>query len=498
MPMVKRLRVGLVLRQSMPALKGAIMFAVAIALTVGAQVNSAKAQSTATGQSTLTFSPRPLPATVLAGLPRWGLTSEDWLKMDSYDLKRRVLEMHSERELWSAAVRMADPIARVVVAEESWTDLSDPEAILRSLEEEPWISSRISDNAVAGSAADAAAAVTDAAADAADAVAAAAADAANAAAAAAGYRGQTPRQLEARDRWLRPLAESGDPRAQALLGAMLEESDSLPVRRAGRALYTQAALGGLRPAMHHLALMDYLESLGTSPPLSDPQNRGRWNERLAELGDAGGMVALADELDTGRFGRQDPVAATRWLMRAAEAGEARAFRKLGIRGLLGIGMRQDPAVAAGWFRRGVEAGDDVSMVQLSLMYRRGNGVRINLRESVRLARQAADLYNTTGMVLLGYALLTGEGVDANPEAAIGWFRKAAEFGDCGGMLALAYQLERGTDLIRPRLSEALYWYKEAIRTGELSEEQAGDASDRAMALEARGIRPAAPVAVSDD
>lgn len=134
---------------------------------------------------------------------------------------------------------------------------------------------------------------------------------------------------------LKPLAEKGDARAQAELGA----------------LYT---VGHGAPANANEAL--------------------KWTKLAAEHGNAGAQANLGTMYLEGQVVQRDYKDAMKWSLLAAEQGVAAAQANIASMFYDGSGVAQDYKEAARWMRLAAEKGDPESQINLGTMYVVGQGV----------------------------------------------------------------------------------------------------------------------------
>ncbi len=108
---------------------------------------------------------------------------------------------------------------------------------------------------------------------------------------------------------LQPLAESGDPRAQYLLGILyLNGFVEAPAQDAALSWLTKAAMQGDVQAQSELARM-YRMGDGVE---QDFVEMARWYQEAAETGDVGAQLLLADTYAYGHGVAQDLVKAYMW------------------------------------------------------------------------------------------------------------------------------------------------------------------------------------------
>ncbi len=144
----------------------------------------------------------------------------------------------------------------------------------------------------------------------------------------------------------RPLAEQGDPRAQAGLGML------------------------------------YHFGLGVA---QDDQEAARWHRRAAEQGFALGQYALGELFEAGLGVKQDYQEAVLWYRLAAEQGNDLAQSKLGLMYELGRGVSRDYVQAHRWYSLAGAKGHELSLALRDELGKKMTPSQI--AEAQRLARE---------------------------------------------------------------------------------------------------------------
>ena len=151
----------------------------------------------------------------------------------------------------------------------------------------------------------------------------------------------------------KPLAGSGDARAQYNLGVLFDQGKGVAQDRARAvAWWTKAAAQGMAAAQHNLANsmiagdgveQDYAAAIGWLKQAA-AQGLGRSKYTLGKMYSYGlGVEANVDEAF-----RLIIAAALNWFRRAAAAGYAKAQANLGERYMRGDGIGKDPLQALMW------------------------------------------------------------------------------------------------------------------------------------------------------
>lgn len=202
---------------------------------------------------------------------------------------------------------------------------------------------------------------------------------------------------------LKPLAEIGNARAQAYLGAM------------------------------------YRDGSGTR---RDVVEAARWFRLSAEQGDAYGQEQLAYLQETGPGHFRDEKQAADWYAKAAEQGQTYSQARLAAMYRDGRGVPQDFALAFDLFSRAAGQGSAYAQTSLGLLHIKGQGVPQDLAKGISLLRMAADQNDSWAQYNLGWAYESGTGVPKDTQQAIKWYAKASDRGNeqAGAHL---YELTRG-------------------------------------------------------
>lgn len=186
----------------------------------------------------------------------------------------------------------------------------------------------------------------------------------------------------------RPMAETGDPDAQFLLGAALDQG-LLVKRDPERAaeLVRQAADKNQTTAMNYLGWM-YFEGRGFAKSNDEAL---KWFQAAAMRGDVNAMNNLGWMYLQGRGATKDSGQALAWFAKAADAGSPRAMSSLGWMYQEGTGVPRDDARALEWFRKAADAADPQALFVLASRHEEGRGVARDRARAIALYRQAASL-----------------------------------------------------------------------------------------------------------
>ncbi|HZT27894.1 MAG TPA: tetratricopeptide repeat protein [Pseudolabrys sp.] len=174
----------------------------------------------------------------------------------------------------------------------------------------------------------------------------------------------------------RPLAESGDVRAENALGRMYARGEGVAKDFAeaklwfGRATEQERALSAYNSG-------DFAAALRMYRPLADK------GQILAEY-----IVGLI--YANGQGVAQDYAEAMKWHRKAAEQGEAKAQFSVGVMYFKGLGVAADRAEAFKWYRRAANQGNATAIYNLAAMYAKGESTPADLVTARMLYSLAAD------------------------------------------------------------------------------------------------------------
>jgi TPR repeat protein len=215
---------------------------------------------------------------------------------------------------------------------------------------------------------------------------------------------------------LRPLADHGDPTAQAYVGTIYLTGQGAPQDIAAAVVLLK---------------------------------------KSADQGSADAQFVLGEFYGSGQWGPPDRALALTWLRKAAAQsgaeGAADAQLMLGRFYRDGSSVPQDDAIAAQWFAKavsgfeyGIQRGDIHSSMVLASMYEAGEGLPRDLRKAETLYASVAKRYradadrgDVRAQANLAGMYRRGQGVLRDRVQAAGWYRRAADQGDRSAQLALS-------------------------------------------------------------
>jgi localization factor PodJL len=142
-----------------------------------------------------------------------------------------------------------------------------------------------------------------------------------------------------------------------------------------------ASLANTGDAKAQLLLgLDYLEGKGTKVNEAEAT---RWLARSAQQGEALAQYRLGTLYERGRGVPADAKQATRWYELAAKQGNRKAMHNLAVAYAEGSGEPKDYVQAATWFARAANLGLADSQFNLAVLYERGMGVQQSLADAYK-------------------------------------------------------------------------------------------------------------------
>ncbi|MDT7526965.1 sel1 repeat family protein [Pseudidiomarina sp. GXY010] len=275
-----------------------------------------------------------------------------------------------------------------------------------------------------------------------------------------------------------PLAEQGEPMAQAFIGLMYQygygtEQDFTKAIE----WYTKSINNGDMRSLELLADL-YRLGYGTNQDLNkaldmliqaievgvDTGARSRVEqfflvelgipedinkalniyERAANVGILNAQMGLYKIYSEGIRVPKDDKKARRWLQSAANGGNAEAQFQLG----LSYEEAEQWTEAIVWYKKSAAQEHVTSMQKLARAYTLGNGVAQDYEMALNLFRKAADKGAPYAMYSLGVLYESGMGVSADVTEAVYWYKKASEEGSNGAQISLSLKYWVGNGVMQ--------------------------------------------------
>ena len=222
-------------------------------------------------------------------------------------------------------------------------------------------------------------------------------------------------------------ANSGDPDAQTILGALYQLGNIVPLDlKLAAAWYAKAAAQGNATAQAHLGAL-YVEGRGVP---KDVEKGIALISRSAEQGTPIGIARLGKAYLSGIGVPSDPERALKLLNKAADMKVGLAAYELGRASYFGIGVPRDPAAAEEWCRKSAEFGYAPGQFLYQNDYEKDEVKRLEL------IRKSAEGGFAEAQLLLGDIYHDPKPPLHDIDKAIGWYTKAALNGNDAGNKAL--------------------------------------------------------------
>jgi localization factor PodJL len=160
-----------------------------------------------------------------------------------------------------------------------------------------------------------------------------------------------------------------------------QQASAMPLDR-----LTQLANSG-NPKAETIVGLRYLE--GNGVPVNEAES-AKWLERAATHGQAVAQYRLGTLFERGRGVPADGAKALHWYQAAAQAGNRKAMHNLAVAYAQGTGVPKDFAEAARWFSKAAALGLADSQFNLAVLYERGLGVPQSLLDAYKWYAIAAS------------------------------------------------------------------------------------------------------------
>lgn len=186
---------------------------------------------------------------------------------------------------------------------------------------------------------------------------------------------------------IKPLADEGDSRAQALLAIMYDQGRGVEKNaQTAFSWYLKAATQGLPMAQHDVGVK-YFQGNGTE---QDYREAAQWWEQSATAGLADSQFNLGLMYYRGLGVALDYPKAAALFHQAAEQDHAQAQYSLAVMQAFGQGMDQDYAKALQWFQKAAAQGIAQAQFNLGVFYENGYSVEKNPGLARQWYQRAAD------------------------------------------------------------------------------------------------------------
>ncbi|MFQ5661235.1 MAG: SPOR domain-containing protein [Gammaproteobacteria bacterium] len=188
---------------------------------------------------------------------------------------------------------------------------------------------------------------------------------------------------------LKPLAESGDPEAQKILGIMFDYGHGVK---------------------------------------KDPHKALQWYIRSAEQGQPAVQYQVGAKYFRGDGIKQDYAEAAKWWELAANGDQADAQFNLGLMYYRGLSIKQDNLKAARLFQLAAKQGHGYAQYSLAVMYSFGDGVEKNYATALEWFRKSAEQGIAQAQFNMGVYYENGYAVKKELTTAKKWYERAAAQG----------------------------------------------------------------------
>lgn len=208
-----------------------------------------------------------------------------------------------------------------------------------------------------------------------------------------------------------------------------------------------------------------------------------WARRLAEMGEPRGMFLYATYLRDGKGVQRDMQQSMVWLQKSADSGCAPAQKALAIckknsateqlKKALELEKNGKITEAASCFRRSAELGDARGMFFFAMRLKNGEGVQQDLQQSIVWLQRSADAGYDGAQFVLAKRYYSGVGVEKDIKKGFALMKKAAESGRAEaqrelGLMYLDGALYGNEEMkaLGADVAEALEWFEKAGNQGD--------------------------------
>lgn len=261
-----------------------------------------------------------------------------------------------------------------------------------------------------------------------------------------------------------PLAASGDPDAQHLLGFLHDLGLGVSFDpKLGLEWQERAAGTGHYWASLYLG---WKYRVGFGPDKPNPVKGDELQSVLFKHTPTARVIPAEWLLVNGSSFAPNYVRARRWLAAQAERGDAVAAATLAAYYLAGLGVRADVQQHLRWLAIAGERGHAASLERLSIYYDAGLGVAANPALALDFLQRAAAAGSSGAQYSLGRKLLAGRDLPADAVKAAEWLRKAAGQNHIAAINRLADLLRMGSPGVPVDYGEALRLSRQAAALGD--------------------------------
>ena len=213
---------------------------------------------------------------------------------------------------------------------------------------------------------------------------------------------------------------------------------------------------------------------GTGGVTQDQEKGLQWIQEAADAGYDNAYYYMGFIYSDGEVVEQDNAKAMEYFQKGADLENISCMYQVAVNYLKGTGVERDLTKALEWFEKSADKGDSSAMVYLGVLY--SNEVYSDgeleldyakAREYYTRAIAEGDEWGYYNMGLMYYA---GRGGDVDYASALPLFQKGAELGQGGSMRFLGTMYQNGYG-VEANKEEAIKWYKAALETDDLSQDE---------------------------
>ena len=234
-------------------------------------------------------------------------------------------------------------------------------------------------------------------------------------------------------KWYRSAADQELPEAQHRMFECCRDGVGIERNSANAAKWCRkAADAGLEEAMFEMGML-YVTGSGVE---QNEKSAFRWFRKGAEHGHPMCLYKFGQCYKLGFGTEKDEDEASKWQNKAvaawrkmAEEGNAGAMIRLAELYMEGDVVELDKEEAVKWYRKGAELGDEIAQFELATCYHEGKGVEEDQEESAKWMLKAAEKGTSRNVQwVMGRYYQEGWGVEKDPVEAVKWFERSAKKG----------------------------------------------------------------------
>ena len=213
---------------------------------------------------------------------------------------------------------------------------------------------------------------------------------------------------------------------------------------------------------------------GTGGVTQDREKGLQWIQEAADAGYDNAYYYMGLIYSDGEVVAQDDAKAMEYFQKGADLENTSCMYQIAVNYLDGTGVDRDLTKALEWFNKGADKGDSDAMVYLGVLYSNetysNNELELDYAKAREYYTRAIAEGDEWGYYNMGLMYYAGRGGDVDYASALPLFQKGAELGQGGSMRFLGTMYQNGYG-VEANKEEAIKWYKAALETDDLSQDE---------------------------